>query len=212
VSTSGKKNPNRARRALLTAFAVSPLAAPLASLAQSAPAYTELKPPLPSDGSGKIEVVEFFWYGCPHCYRLEPKIETWVKKLPPEAVFRRVPAVFNERWALDATIFYAFDALGVLPKLHWPLFEAIHRNGLVTSNRQALDEWLTKNGVDAKKFEEAAKSFGVQAKVRRAARLTLDSKIDGTPAMTVAGRYLVPNGEQILGTVDKLIDVSRKQK
>ena len=208
-----KKNPNRTRRALVAAFAVSPLAAPLASLAQSRPEYTEIKPPLPPEGTpGKVEVVEFFWYGCPHCYRLEPQIEAWLKKLPSDAEFRRVPAVFNERWAVDATIFYAFDALGVLPKLHWPLFEAIHRNGLVTTNRQALDEWLTKNGVDAKKFEDTAKSFGVQAKVRRAAKLTLDSKIDGTPAMTVAGRYLVPNGEQILATVDKLIDTSRKQK
>ena len=211
MNNAGSKNPNRARRVLLAALAASPLAAPLASLAQSRAAYTELKPPLPAEGSGKIEVVEFFWYGCPHCYRLEPQIETWLKKLPSDAEFRRVPAVFNERWANDATIFYAFDALGVLPKLHWPLFEAIHRNGLNTANRQALEEWLAKNGVDPKKFEETAKSFGVQAKVRRAARLTLDSKIDGTPAMTVGGRYLVPNSDQILGTVDKLIDVSRKK-
>jgi thiol:disulfide interchange protein DsbA len=204
--------PNRTRRALVAALAVSPLATPLASLAQGRSAFSEIKPPLPADGSGKIEVVEFFWYGCPHCYRLEPQIETWLKKLPSDAEFKRVPAVFNERWAQDATIFYAFDALGVLPKLHWPLFQAIHRDGLVTSNRQALEEWLAKNGVEAKKFEDTAKSFGVQAKVRRAARLTLDSKIDGTPAMTVAGRYLVPNSDQILGTVDKLIDTSRKQK
>ena len=101
---------------------------------------------------GKIEVIEFFWYGCTHCYNLEPMLETWVKKLPADVQFRRVPAVFNERWGHDAAIFYTFEALGVLDKLHRPFFDAIHRDAPAHRQQQALNAWLQKNGVDPKKF------------------------------------------------------------
>jgi thiol:disulfide interchange protein DsbA len=94
--------------------------------------YVVLKPELPVDTPGKIEVIEFFWYGCPHCYTLEPLIEDWLKKLPKDAAFKRVPAVFNERWAKDAAIFYALEATGNLERLHRPLFDAIHKDGLRT--------------------------------------------------------------------------------
>ena len=91
--------------------------------------YTELKTPQPVEAQGgKIDVVEFFWYGCIHCYNLEPALESWVKKLPPDVQFRRVPAVFNPRWGHDAAIFYTFEAMGLLDKLHKPLFDAIHRH------------------------------------------------------------------------------------
>src|SRR6185295_2167695 len=96
--------------------------------------YTTLRGALPVENPAKIEIAEFFWYGCPHCYNLEPVIETWLKKLPPDVQFRRVPAVFNPRWEHDAEIFYTFDALGVLDKVHKPFFEAIHRDGLRTDN------------------------------------------------------------------------------
>src|SRR5690606_13492249 len=143
--------------------------------------YTELKPPLASEATnGKIEVLEFFWYGCIHCYNLEPQIESWQKTLPKDVEFRRVPAVFKQRWALDASIFYAMEALGVLDKLHRPLFDAIHKDRLRTDNPEALNEWLQKHGVDAKKFSDTMRSFGVQSKTRRAAQLTVAYKIDGT--------------------------------
>ena len=91
-------------------------------------------------------MLEFFWYGCIHCYNLEPTLETWLKKLPADVEFRRVPAVFNERWAHDAAIFYAFEAMGLLDKLHRPFFDAIHRDRLRTDNTPALNEWLEKHG------------------------------------------------------------------
>jgi thiol:disulfide interchange protein DsbA len=177
--------------------------------------YVVLKPELPVDTPGKIEVIEFFWYGCPHCYTLEPLIEDWLKKLPNDAVFRRVPAVFSERWAKDAAIFYALEATGNLERLHRPLFDAIHRDGLRTDQGQALGQWLTKHGVDTKKFDEAGRSFGVQSKVRRAAQLSSAYRIDGTPAMAVHGRYTV-GAEQaktqpvMLSTVDSLIHLVRR--
>jgi thiol:disulfide interchange protein DsbA len=157
-------------------------------------------------------VLEFFWYGCIHCYNLEPKIETWLKKLPQDVEFRRVPAVFNDRWAHDAAIFYAFEAMGLLDKLHRPFFDAIHRDRLRSDNWQALSAWLQQQGVEPKKFEATVKSFGVQSKTKRAVRLTTDYKIDGTPAMAVHGRYTVPSSEDMLDTVNQLVSAVRKSK
>ena len=198
---------NRVRRALVATISLAPLFA----LAQRSD-YVELNPPQPVETTDKIEVLEFFWYGCIHCYNLEPKLETWLKTLPKDVEFRRVPAVFNERWAHDASIFYAFEAMGLLDKLHRPFFDSIHRDRLRTDNWQNLSAWLEKQGVDTKKFETTVKSFGVQSKTKRAIRLTTGYKIDGTPAMTVHGRYTVPSSEGMLGTVNQLVAQIRKQK
>jgi len=199
---------NRIRRTLLAVFSLAPLAA----AAQQPRGVVELNPPRAVESTGKIEVLEFFWYGCIHCYNLEPRIETWLKKLPADVEFRRVPAVFNERWAHDAAIFYAFEAMGLLDKLHKPFFDAIHRDRLRTDHAPALTQWLEKHGVDPKKFEATVKSFGVQSKTRRAVRMTADYKIDGTPAMAVHGRYTVPSGDTTLDTVNELVAAVRKNK
>ncbi|TAK87978.1 MAG: thiol:disulfide interchange protein DsbA/DsbL [Betaproteobacteria bacterium] len=199
--------------ALITAMV---LGLPLAAAAQSFQ-YTELKPPQALESKGKVEVIEFFWYGCIHCYNLEPYIEAWEKKLPKDVEFKRVPAVFSPRWGYDASVFYTFEALGVLDKLHRPLFDAIHKDRLRTDDPQAMGEWLQKHGVDPKKFNDTMKSFGVQSKTRRATQLTVAYKIDGTPAMAVNGRYTV-SAEQgrtqqgMLKTVDGLVEMERKQK
>jgi thiol:disulfide interchange protein DsbA len=205
------------KRILTIAFAAF-LAVPGLAQAQGKYAYTELKPVQPTEtAAGKIEVVEFFWYGCPHCYNLEPFLESWTKKLPADVQFRRIPAVFNERWGQDAAIFYTFEALGVVDRLHRPFFDAIHRDHLRTDNPQALSEWLQKNGVDAKRFFDTMKSFGVQTRLRRAIQLTVAYRIDGTPAMAVQGRYTV-SAEQgrsqqgMIETVDYLVGIARKQK
>jgi thiol:disulfide interchange protein DsbA len=199
---------NRVRRALVATISLAPLAA----LAQRTPDYYEVNPPQPVETTDKIEVLEFFWYGCIHCYNLEPKIDTWLKTLPKDVEFRRVPAVFNDRWALDASIYYAFEALGLVDKLHRPIFDAVHRDRLRTDNWQQLSAWLEKQGVDPKKFETTVKSFGVQSKTKRAIRLTSGYKIDGTPAMAVHGRYTVPSSEAMLGIVNQLVAQVRKQK
>ena len=181
---------DKLRRTLLAAIALSPFAA-RAQSSRNGAAYTTLQNPLPVETPGKIEVAEFFWYGCIHCYNLEPLLEKWLPSLPADTRFRRIPTVFNERWGHDAVIYYAFEALGVLDKLHRPFFDAIHRDRLKTDNPQALAEWLTKNGVDAKKLDATMKSFGVQSKLKRAAQLTAASRIDGTPALMVQGRYTI---------------------
>jgi protein dithiol oxidoreductase (disulfide-forming) len=204
---------NTVRRRLATAL-VAAFLVPGASLAQGT--YTEINPPIPVESGGKIEVAEFFWYGCIHCYNLEPRIESWLKTIPADVQFRRVPAVFNQRMADDAAIYYAFESLGLVDKLHKPFFDAIHKDGLKTADRGALDQWLKKNGVDAAKFANAVKSFGVQSKVRRAAQHTVAAKIDGTPAMLVHGRYSI-SAEQagrdgFFKAVDQVVGQARKQK
>lgn len=190
------------------------LAVPLIAFAQQRGAYAELKPSQPVDTQGKIEVVEFFWYGCIHCYNLEPVLDKWLKTLPSDVQFRRVPTIFNEQWAHDAAIFYTFEALGVLDRLHRPFFDAIHRDKLRTKDWRALSEWLQKNAVEPKKFEETMKSFGVQSRTRRAAQMTVGYKIQGTPAMAVHGRYTVSTEggfPAMLATVDHLIEQTRKE-
>ena len=211
---------NPDRRRILLALGLAPLAAPLTALAQGTPAageqYIELSPPLPVEVPGKINVIEFFWYGCPHCYDLEPLIEPWARKLPSDVAFRRVPAVFNNpQWTLDAQIFYSLDALGLVERLHRPLFDAIHRDHLRTADPAALHEWLTNKGVDVQKFDAAMRSFGVQSRVRRAAQLSIAYQITGTPAMAVQGRYTinsdaVKSHEALLSVTDYLIGVVRK--
>ena len=205
---------HKLRRSLIAALALAPLVA-RAQQAGDNPAFTTLRSELPVETPGKIEVAEFFWYGCIHCYRLEALLEAWVPKLPADAYFRRIPAVFNERWAHDAAIYYAFEVFGVLDKLHRPFFDAIHRDRLKTDNPQALAEWLTKNGLDPKKLDGTMKSFGVQSKVRRANQLTGAAQIDGTPALMVHGRYTVSaeqgrSREGMLATAERLIGVVRR--
>jgi thiol:disulfide interchange protein DsbA len=205
---------DKLRRSLIAAIALSPLAA-RAQPAVDTRTYATLQNPLPLESPGKIEIAEFFWYGCIHCYNLEPLLEKWIPTLPADTVFRRIPAVFNERWGLDATIFYAFEALGVLGKLHRALFDAIHKDHLRTDNPAALAEWLTGKGIDPKKFDATMKSFGVQSKMKRAAQLTGASLIDGTPALMVQGRYTVSaeqgkSREGLLATAEALAGMVRK--
>jgi protein dithiol oxidoreductase (disulfide-forming) len=185
---------NQLRRTLISAFALAATPVSLALRAQPAgdAGYSTLSTALQTENPAKIEVAEFFWYGCIHCFNFEPALEAWVPKLPPDAYFRRIPAVFGEpRGARDAAIFYSFEALGLLGKLHRPLFDAIHKDRLRTDNAAAFEGWLAKNGLDPKKFDATMKSFGVQSKVKRANQLTGGARIDGTPALLVQGRYTI---------------------
>ncbi len=203
---------NSQRRRLLAALALSPLVA----RAQEGVSYTTLRRPLPVDTPGKIEVAEFFWYGCIHCYRMEALLEAWVPRLKPDTVFRHIPAAFQDpRFAHDAALYYTLEALGLLGRLHRPLFDAIHVSKLRTTNKDATFAWLGQNGVDTKKFEATMNSFGVQSKVKRAAQLTVASGIDGTPALAVHGRYVIsaeqgPTLEGMLATADRLVGMVRQ--
>lgn len=209
---------NRHRRTLISAFALAatPLSFALRAQPAGGPGYSTLGAALQTENPAKIEVAEFFWYGCIHCFNFESVLEAWVPNLPPDVYFRRIPAVFGEpRGMHDAAIFYAFEALGVLNKLHRPLFDAIHKDRLRTDSPAALGEWAIKNGLDVKKLDAAMKSFGVQSKVKRAGQLTAGARIDGTPAMMVQGRYTISaeqagSLEGMLVNAKQLIPMVRK--
>ena len=147
---------NKLRRTLISAFALAATPVSLALRAQPRRdvGYSTLGTAMQVEDPAKVEVAEFFWYGCIHCFNFEPALEAWVPKLPPDAYFRRIPAVFGEpRGMHDAAIFYAFEALGLLARLHRPLFDAIHKDRLRTDNPAALGEWAIKNGLDVKKLD-----------------------------------------------------------
>ena len=180
--------------------------------------YRQLATPQATDVPGKIEVVEFFWYGCPHCYEFEPVLSPWLKKLPKDVHFRRVPAMFNQEYAQGARAFYALEALGVEERLHKALFDAIHTGSrLRVADEAALSAWLGTHGVDTKKFAAAYRSFSVEAKMKRATQLTQAYKIDGVPTMAVDGKYVVNTEgirsfQHLLSITDYLIDLARKKE
>ncbi len=195
-------------------FSARILAGGLATAA-FAPRAVKLNQPLPAT-PGKIEVIEFFWYGCPHCNAFEPALDAWQKKLPAEAAFRRVPVAFrDEPFTAHQKIFYALDAMGLVPTMHRKVFYAIH------GERQRLDKapeivaFMAKNGVDSAKFLDNFNSFSTQTKVRQASKLAADYKIDGVPAIGVNGKYftsgtLAGSAEGSLVVADYLIERERK--
>ena len=175
--------------------------------------YTELAQPLATESGDRIEVVEFFWYGCPHCYAFEPFVNEWIKRLPADVSFRRVPAMFNRNWAEAGRVYYTLEAMNLLDRLHQPLFDAIHQDRLRITQENQLRDWLTRQKVDVDKYFATATSFSVESKLKRAAVLTEASRIQGVPAMMVNGRYLVSaevgSQEKMLQIVDALIERSR---
>lgn len=175
--------------------------------------YMVIQKPIQTDNPAQIEVTEFFWYGCPHCYEFEPSLEKWVKALPKDVEFKRVPAPLNRNWEIAARVYYTLEAMGQVEKLHVPLFNAIHQDRLRITNERALLEWLDSKGVDTKKFSAAYRSFAVESKIKRAQQLTQAAVLEGVPALMVNGKYLVPgqSAGRMLAIADSLIAQSRKE-
>jgi thiol:disulfide interchange protein DsbA len=177
--------------------------------------YATLNPPQPTDGAGKIEVIEFFWYGCPHCYHLEPEVTAWTKRAPKDVVFKRVPAVPSEAWGEGAKIYYTLEAMGLLDQYHQKVFDTIHKDNVNLQNKRLREEWLTKNGIDVAKYNETEKSFTVASKLARARQMTQSYKVDGVPRIIVNGKYYT-SGEQaggpqrVFAVVDQLVDMARR--
>ncbi|MEM5341919.1 thiol:disulfide interchange protein DsbA/DsbL [Paraburkholderia azotifigens] len=169
----------------------------VAGAAQAAPAapvagkdYTVLSTPQPVEApAGKIEVIEFMWYGCPHCNEFDPYLEAWIKKQGPDVVFKRVPVAFRDDFIPHSKLYHAVDALGLANQLTPTIFHEIHvnKNYLLTPEDQA--KFLAKNGVDSKKFMDAYNSFSTQSAVQRDKKLIEDFRIDGVPTLAVQGKY-----------------------
>ena len=147
-------------------------------------------PEQPTDSGDKIEVLEFFWYGCPHCYTFEPYINAWKKSKPANVEFSRVPAIFRPDWEVQARAYYAMSNMGVIESMHEKIFAAIHKDKKRLEKKEQLTDFIVKNGVDRAKFEAEYNSFSVDSMVRKAKKLQTAYKIEGVPSIAVNGKYL----------------------
>lgn len=152
--------------------------------------YHVLKSPQPVSTGARIEVVEFFWYGCPHCNNLQPSLSAWLKRKPGDVEFRRMPAVFQESWVPLTKTYYTLEAMGLLDRLHDDVFAAIHEKRIRLQEPKVLFEWVAKQGVDREKFAQTYNSFSIQTRAQRAKEITANYDIPGTPALVVDGKYL----------------------
>ena len=205
-----------ARRTFLGAAIGAALAISAPAIAQTAGKdYTPISPAQPTDDPAKIEVLEFFSYGCPHCSDFHPVISAWAAKLPGDVVFKRVPVTFGRAaWANAARLYYTLEATGELARLDGEVFKAIHNDRINLFEEKAIFEWIAKKGVDQKKFSEAFNSFGVMSKVKRGDQLAQAYKIQGVPSVAVDGKYLVGGKDfnEQLAIADKLIAKVRSEK
>lgn len=155
--------------------------------------YERIVPAQPTSTVNKVEVLEIFWYGCPHCFRFEPYVERWLRKKPENAQFVRLPGVFRPSWEIGARAFYTAKLLGVFEKLHKPIFNAIHLQKRKLNTEEAMMEFFAEQGVDKKDFIKTYNSFAVGTRLRRAKTMTARYGIDGVPAVIVNGKYRVSN-------------------
>lgn len=151
--------------------------------------YERVTPPQATATGDKVEVLELFWYGCPHCAHFEPHLQAWLKTKPEGVTFRRLPAVFRSSWIPQARAYFTAELLGVLDQTHQALFDAIHRDKRPLNDREALAGFFVEHGVDRDKFMQTYDSFAVQSKVRRAQIMTQRYGIQGVPSVIVNGRY-----------------------
>jgi thiol:disulfide interchange protein DsbA len=166
--------------------------------------YTRVNPQ-PVETGNKIEVREFFWYGCPHCFSLEPSIERWHKTMPKNVQFVRTPAVFNAQWAVHARAYYAFETLGITEKMHAPLFQAIHVDKRRLFDAESIATFVAEKGGDRKAFLDAYNSFGMQANLNRATQAGRAYNIESVPTLIVDGKYMT--NANIAGGFDRAMQV-----
>ena len=151
--------------------------------------YELVTPPQPTSVEGKVEVVEMFWYGCPHCNKLEPYVERWLKKKPKEAEFIRMPAIFRPGWEIGARAYYTAEILGVVDTIHPAMFEAMHGQKKKMDTEAQLMDFFKQHGVSNKDFNRAFRSFAVEAKIRRSKDMSQRYGIKGVPSIIVNGKY-----------------------
>lgn len=200
--------------AAVAGIGLTPMAQAQAALVEGRD-YVRLAQPVAMPATGKIEVVEFFGYWCPHCNSFEPALEAWIKTLPADVDFRRVPVAFTAAHEPYQRIYFALEALGLVETMQRKVFAAIHVGRKRLDKEADILALMTANGVDAAKFSDAFKSFSVQAKVRQARQLSDAYKIDGVPTLGVHGRFftspsLTGGHERALAVANELIQRVRK--
>lgn len=179
--------------------------------------YVELSNPVPVAQPGKIEVVELFWYGCPHCYSFEPVINPWAEKLPADVHFVRIPAMFGGPWDAHGQMFLTLEAMGVENKVHSAVFNAIQKDRKPLTKPDEMADFLATQGVDKDKFLATFNSFAIKGQIVQAKELAKKYEVSGVPTMIVDGKYRFDLGtaggpEQALNVADQLIAKERAAK
>jgi thiol:disulfide interchange protein DsbA len=209
---------NTTRRKIVAALASLPFAGvmPLAAGMTAGTDYVEISPPLSPESATKVEVIEFFSYACPACYGFEPLVEPWIKKLPADVLFHRIPVVYHDNWMAPAQLYFTMEVLGENARLDGLIFDAIHKQHQDFSSPAVISVFLESHGIPSKKFLDAFNSFSVQTKMQRSKLLLAAYKVDQVPEMAIDGRYVTSNAmfggknEPVLPVVDYLIGEARK--
>lgn len=173
--------------------------------------------PQPVATGNRIEVIDFFWYGCPHCYNFQPALESWIQRMPPDVSLRRIPAVLRDNWAPHARIYYTLEALGEVERLHQAVYHGYHVQELHMSKPEVMLQWAVRHGIDGNVWADAYNSAAVTAKVERAKELTQDYSVQGTPSLVVDGRYLTSpamarSEQRMIPVLEDLIFMAREQR
>jgi thiol:disulfide interchange protein DsbA len=205
--------------ALMFLFTVNVVAEGVNPAPQVGKQYDLTTQVIPSGNPAKIEVIELFWYGCPHCYHFEPTLANWVKNLPRDVTFKRVPGIANPDWAPMAKAYYALETLGLTEKLHVKLFEAIHKQKTLNTYKElAAIDWITKeSGLDRKKVEAAFNSFSTVTQLNRATQIFAASGATGVPSLIINGKYITSlssakGNDELVRVADYLINQERSKK
>ena len=179
--------------------------------------YEIMAPAQPVQNADKIEVIEFFWYGCPHCYHFEPAVAAWLKTKPSNVEFKRQPAIFSELWGKHAKVFFTAEALGVGEKVHADLFDAVQNKKLKLSTEEEVGKFFAEHGVKPEDFNAAYNSFAVDAKMRQAEAMGARYGVTGVPTLIVNGKYRVTgpsakSQDNMLPVANELIKLESQAK
>ena len=202
-----------------SAALIALLALPWSTAASEAPLRAEVDYRLirnqPSVTSG-VEVIDFFWYGCPHCRNLQPSLNEWIRNKPADVTMRRIPAILRDSWAAPARIYYTLEALGEVDRLHQQVYLGYHDEKLRLSDPQVVSDWAARHGIDRAQWDATYQSDAVSRKTDEAARLTRAYDIRGTPSLVVNGHYLTSGNmaeslTQLVTQLDQLVRMARER-
>jgi thiol:disulfide interchange protein DsbA len=203
--------------AMLLALSAAGASAQAQSVPQLSREYLRLDPPIPVANKDKIEIIEFFYYGCPICYELQPSLSRWLFKAPDFINVRRVPAVSTENWENFAKLFYSLEAIGDLPRLHWPIYDNFHFDGVKLNEEAVMTDWVSRNGVNRQKFIDTYRSPEVKAKVNTAREMLKTYDIKGVPTIVVDGKFVTSarmagGTAEMMKVVEQLVELARKER
>jgi len=202
---------------LLTALVLAACAA--ADSAQVPPGreFRRLEPPRASAADARIEVIEFFYYGCTVCYETQPDLSRWLATAPKDVSVRRVPALSSEKWEPYAKLYYSLESLGEIDRLHWPIYDNIHFWNVRLNEEKTMADWAVSNGLERQRFLDTYRSADVAAKTARARELLKSYGVRGVPTFIVDGKFLTSarlagGTKEVVEVVDRLVKLARQER